>query len=583
MRVTLRALLLAALSGPAIAQPAPADTVLRHGVILTVDAHDRTAQALAIRAGRIVAVGDDRAIGRLIGPKTRVMDLAGRTATPGLIDAHAHAMAGGLTRLYDVDLGRTASMADLLAKVRARAATLAPGEWVRGSGWNEGILAEHRAPTLAELDAAAGDHPVALINVTGHYLAANSAALALAHIDRTTRDPPAGTIDRDAQGAPTGLLREAALDRLEAVVPPPTLAQRKAALHAMIDLMHSEGMTGFKDPDLVPEEWAAYVDAARGEGISAHACALIHAGADMASAQKALDLVLRARAATAALPAHDLGICGVKIYMDGSAMARTAWMSRDYPADAAHPAPTGRGYPTVEPDTYRRMVKLFTKAGVPVGTHVIGDKGIDVVADAYAEALAETPRFGLRHSLIHAHIPSPHALDVMAELQRRYDAGIPEEQAEFLWWLGDALPSAFLPDQADEVMPLATYKARGIIFAGGSDFPVTPLPARYGLWASVAREPLAPTPGAHPFGLKEAIDVHTALRSYTAWAARQIFAEKETGALEPGKWADIAVWDRNPYAVPTAQLKDMQCQMTFYKGRQVFQRVRNPRPSTSSG
>jgi predicted amidohydrolase YtcJ len=121
-------------------------------------------------------------------------------------------------------------------------------------------------------------------------------------------------------------------------------------------------------------------------------------------------------------------------------------------------------------------------------------------------------------------------------------------------------------------MPLATYRKSGMIFASGSDYPVTPLPARYGLWASVAREPMKGTYGPHPFGTDEAIDVHTALRSYTIWAARQLFIEHQTGSLEPGKWADIAVWDRNPYAVPTAELKDMRCEMTLYKGKVVFER-----------
>jgi predicted amidohydrolase YtcJ len=160
----------------------------------------------------------------------------------------------------------------------------------------------------------------------------------------------------------------------------------------------------------------------------------------------------------------------------------------------------------------------------------------------------------------------------MADLQKRYDAAIPETQAEFLWWLGDSLPSAFGPERSRYLMPLATYRKRGILFAGGSDYGVSPLPARYGLWASVAREPLKGTFGQHPFGTDEAIDVHTALRSYTIWAARQIFSEQQTGSVETGKWADLAIWDRNPYAVPTASLKDMRCLMTLYKGKVVFER-----------
>lgn len=550
----------------------PADLVLWHGTVLTVDAKDRAAQAIAVRDGRIVAVGTDTAIKRLIGRGTQVIDLAGHTATPGLIDSHAHILKGGVQELYELDLSHTATLSDLLAQVKARADAAAPDEWLRGGGWNESVLAEHRAPTLAEIDAVSGDHPLWLVNATGHYGIANSAALKRAGIDDKTANPAAGSIDRDAAGHATGILREAAQALVGDRLPPRTQVEMKAALRHMFDQMHAEGMTGVKDPRIGPDDWDAYAALARDGGVSVHACTLIYAGADMTSAQAALDTVKRARIEAAALPGHDLNICGVKIFLDGSAMARTAWMNEDYPTDAAHPEPTGQGYPVVEPQTYRRMVGLFVAAGVPVGTHVIGDRAIDLAADAYAEALAATPQTGLRLSLIHAHTPSDHALAVMADLQKRYDSGYPEIQAPFLWWLGDALPSAFGPERSQRVMPLATYRQRGLIFTGGSDYPVTPLPSRYGIWASVARTPLKGVYGAHPFGTSEAVDVHVALRSYTIWAARQLFAEKETGSLEAGKWADIAVWDRNPYTAATADLKDMRCLMTLYKGKVVFKR-----------
>jgi predicted amidohydrolase YtcJ len=549
----------------------PADLVRHHGVVLTVDANDRVAQALAIRDGRVVAVGTDDRVNRLVGPKTKVIDLAGRTVTPGLIDTHAHLLSTGVDEIVDVDLKQVASIAELTAKVKARTETAAVGDWIQGAGWNEGILAEHRGPTLAELDAVSAGHPVLLENVTHHYAIVNSAALALAHIDAQTRNPAAGKIERDSGGRPTGMLREAAVQLVASHIPPTTPEQNRAALHNNVAKMHAEGMTGVKDL-LYPAEWAAYAAFTRTEGLSIHACGLFWAGASLESATTALNEIMRARREATTLPGADLAVCGAKILLDGSAAGRTAWRYEDYPVDARHPAPTGHGFPNVEPDVYRKMVFLFNGAGVSVGTHAIGDRTIDLVVDTYAEALRQTPSVGLRHSIIHVHEPTEHALSVMADLQKRYDAAIPETQAEFLWWLGDSLPSAFGPERSRYLMPLATYRKRGILFAGGSDYGVSPLPARYGLWASVAREPLKGTFGQHPFGTDEAIDVHTALRSYTIWAARQIFSEQQTGSVETGKWADLAIWDRNPYAVPTASLKDMRCLMTLYKGKVVFER-----------
>jgi predicted amidohydrolase YtcJ len=334
----------------------PADLVLRHGVVLTVDAKDRVARALAIREGRIVAVGSDSVVTPLIGPKTRVVDLAGRTATPGLIDTHAHLLGGGADEIYKIDLKRTANMTELLATVKARADAAAPGDWVLGHGWNEGVLAEHLPPTLAELDAVSNGHPILLENITHHYAVVNSAALAMAHIDSTTKDPPAGTIVRDFGGLPTGVLKEAAQTIVIDHIPPTTAEQYKATLHAMISQMHAEGMTGVKDPHDDAREWAAYLDFASTEGLSIHACLLIYAGANLDTAKAALELVQRARREAKALPSGDLGVCGVKILIDGSAMGRTAWRYEDYAIDAQHPAPTGRGYPEVEPDVYRQMV-----------------------------------------------------------------------------------------------------------------------------------------------------------------------------------------------------------------------------------
>ncbi len=572
MRLVLLGIVLATGSLAAQSSAKSADLILRHGIILTVDAEDHVAEALAIRDGRIIAVGTDAQVSHLAGPKTKVVDLAGQTVTPGLIDTHAHVLSSGVDEMLKVDLTQVTTLSELAAKVKARVDSTPAGTWVEGFGWNEGILAEHRGPTLGEIDAISGDHPILLENVTHHYAVANSTGLALAHIDAGTKDPAGGRIERDAEGKPNGMLRERpAIDQLTAIIPAITAEQYKHVLKRMLDSLHENGMTGVKDL-VYPPEWAAYMRAARTGDLTIHGCPLFWAGQSVASGAATLETILKARSEAAALPGADLKVCGAKILLDGAAAGRTAWRIEDYPVDARHPAPTGHGFPIVSPDIYRQMVLSFNAAGISVGTHAIGDRAIDLVVDTYAEALRQNPSVGLRHSIIHAHEPTEHALEQMADLQKRYDAAIPEVQAEFLWWLGDVLPGAFGPDRSQHLMPLATYRKRGILFASGSDYGVTPLPARYGLWASVAREPLKGAYGPHPFGTEEAVDVHTALRSYTIWAARQIFEEKQTGSIETGKWADLAVWDRNPYTVPTNALKDMRCEMTLYKGKIVFQR-----------
>jgi predicted amidohydrolase YtcJ len=562
---------LIAASLPLHAQKQTADLVLQHGVVLTVDAKDSVAQAVAIRDGRIVAVGADADVSGLIGPGTKVIDLAGRTVTPGLIDTHIHLLDGVTDAMYKVELTHAASVAEILDSVKARAEKTPAGLWIEGFGWNEGVIAEHRAPTLAELDAVSAGHPAFLENVTHHYAMVNSTGLLKLGIDAATKSPEGGTIVHGADGKPTGILKEKANSNAATAIPAKTKEQLRKGIQAALDQIHAEGLTGVKDI-VSPDTWAAYLSYAKSGGLTAHVCPLMWVGYSL-TAQAALEAIQKGRVDSAAVTSGDLTICGAKILLDGSAMGRTAWRNEDYPMDPRRPdVPVGRGYPIVEPAQYTAMVKLFNAAGVPVGTHAIGDRAIDLAVDSYAQALKENPQTGLRHSIIHVHEPTDHALSVMQDMQKKYDAGYPEVQGGFLYFLGDSLPAAFGPEQSQHVLPFATYRKRDIVFAGGSDFPVTPFPPRFGLWASVAREPLKGTFGPHPFGTAESVDVHVALRSYTAWAARQVFLEKETGTIEAGKWADFAVWDRNPYSVPASDLKDMKCTMTLYKGKVVFER-----------
>jgi len=196
------------------------------------------------------------------------------------------------------------------------------------------------------------------------------------------------------------------------------------------------------------------------------------------------------------------------------------------------------------------------------------------VVDTYAAALAAKPTKGLRHGIIHDNTPTDHAIEVTARLQKEFDAAYPEAQPEFMWWIGDNYAGNLGAVRAQRLSPLKTFVAKGIKWAGGSDYNVTPFPARYGLWASVARRTLNGRFGATPFGTKESIDVRTALRSYTIWAAHQLFLDDRIGSIEVGKDADIAVWDRDLYTVPADALKDLKCEMTLFRGKVVYEAAR---------
>ena len=560
------------------AQNPAADLVLVHGHILTVDANDSVAQAIAVRHGVIVKVGTDAEVLEFAGnaPGVRTIDLHGHTATPGLIDTHAHIADGGVEELYGIKLSDATSVAEIVARVKAKIALVKPGEWVSGSGWDEGKLAEHRYVTAADLDAVAPNNPVWLIHTTGHYGVANSLALKLAHITARTVDPTAGTIDRDPHGNPTGVLKEdSAMEPVTSLIPPITFEQMRQGILYIQQVLHSEGITAVKDPDIYQLHWDAYKSLLDQGQLKERICVLWHAGSTLESARKALAEINAVPRLPSTLGDDRLLSCGAKIYMDGSGGARTGWVYDDWLRNATTPDVTSsgtanRGYPQTDPAVYREMVRLFHQNNVPVGTHAVGDRAMDWVVDTYALVEQEHPHSGLRHSIIHANLPTPHALDVMANLQRKYDAGYPEMQPEFLWWIGDIYAASYGPKRGQRLEPFRTLQSRGILWSGGSDTFVTPVAARFGLWASIARQTAKGTYGLKPFGVAEGVDIHTALRSYTAWGSRQMFLEDKIGTLEVGKRADIAVWDRDLYSVSNEQIKDLKCLMTLLNGEVIY-------------
>jgi len=555
--------------GPMRAQaPAPADLVLVNGTVLTVDATDAVAQAVAIAGGKIVAVGSNDAIRARVGPSTQVVDLRGRTATPGLIDTHVH--FSEVDALFAVELSEAASIADVLAKVREQVAKSKPGEWVRGRGWDEGKFAERRYVTAADLDTVAPNNPVWLVQTTGHYGVANSYALKMSEVTAATPAPPAGTIDKDANSNPSGVMKESAMGLVSRNVPPFTRDQQRAGIVRIIEDFNKEGMTGAKDPGISPAKWELYQELQKEGKLNVRLFALWSGARRAEDNAQVLARVNAQPRPPASFGDGNLVSGGVKMFMDGSGGARTAWMHEDWNKNFTEKDTGNSGYPTTPPDAYKQIVTELHNAGVHVSTHAIGDRAIDWVIDTYAAMLAAKPTKGLRHGIIHDNTPTDHAIDVMARLQKEFDAGYPESQGPFTWWLGDNYAGNLGAERGKRLNPFRTYVKKGIIWSGGSDYGVTPFPARYGLWSSVARKALNGTYGATPFGTAESVDIKTALRSYTIWAAHQMFMENRVGSIEAGKDADIAVWDRNMYEVPTDALKDLKCELTLFRGKVVY-------------
>jgi predicted amidohydrolase YtcJ len=546
---------------PAVAQqsdPNAPQVVLTGGKILTLDGQSTIAQALAIRDGKILAVGSDAAIKPLAGLQTRVIDLAGKSVVPGLIDTHAHFKAAGLGD-YVVNLGGAKDVAGALDLIRAFVAKKQPGAWITTGGWHPpSQLAEKRYLTRQELDSVSPNNPVYLRTV-GHFSMANSLALQKAGISKSTPDPAGGAFERDASGDINGVLVETAIPLVENIVPPYTEDEElrqyrlaEAALNRLGITSVVEGATSARDTQIL-QKLALAGDATVRVGTMFRP----EPPADSAG----WDAIMSGNGATSGFGDDWLKLGGIKIFYDGGMTLKTAMMREAYPDshDDYH------GIAQVTPERLKQLVSIANLRGWRVGVHVVGDLGVDQVLDAFEAADKEKSIKDRRFVLIHASLIRPEQM----ERARRVGARIDFQNA-FMWDKAATVARFLGRPTADRAVPTRTLiEKMGLENLGaGTDFPVNPLNPFLTMYIMVTRK----DPAGQVYGASEAIGREQALRLYTSAASRYMFEETRKGTLEAGKLADLVVLSADFMTVPDDQIKDITADMTMVGGKIVFQR-----------
>jgi predicted amidohydrolase YtcJ len=527
---------------PAAAQTA--DLIVENANIYTVNKNQPHARSLAILGDRIVAVGN--ALSHFAGPNTRRLDLKGATIIPGLIDSHAHMRGlGGL--LESRDLRHVATIAEIAAYVKQQAAGLPAGQWVVGRNWDQTNWGG-QFPTAADLDSAAPDRPVFLTRVDGHAGWANSRAMTLAAITDQTPDPPGGKIVRDANGKATGVLVDRAQGLVRAKIPPPAFHQIKRQLELAAKECARLGLTGVHDAGVSREDLQAYRELIREGKLPVRVWAMI--GGEGALWR---DYVERG---------PELGdfltVRSIKLFADGALGSRGAALWQPYSDDKAN---TGLMMTTTE--DVERVARLAAAKGFQVCTHAIGDRANRTVLDAYAAALGgkNDKRFRVEHAQV---ISLP---DFKSFADNSIIASVQATHATSdMRWAAARLG----PDRVAGAYAWRRFLNLGVPVANGSDFPVEEPNPMLGLYAAFTRQDIR---GEPPRGWTpdQKMTRQEALESWTLAGAYAAFEEKIKGSLEPGKFADFLVLDRDIMTAAPREIPQIRIQATYLGGKAVYQ------------
>ena len=533
-----------------------ADLVLRHATIYTVDAARPTAQAVAVKDGKILFVGSDAAVAKYVGPATRMLDLNGRFVYPGFVDAHAHFTGIG-QREMTLNLEGTSTKTAFLDKVEAAVKRAKPGDWVTGRGWIETFWSPPVFPTRHDLDRIAPNNPVVLTRADGHASIANGAALKLAGISGTSTAPPGGAINLDGDGQPTGMLIDAAQGMVRRLVPGTTESDLEQALELASDREISLGWTQVQDAH---GSWAevARMRKLLGEGrIKVRIYKTI--SGPSADAER-----LIAQGPGAPELGDRLSVRDIKVVMDGALGSRGAAMLAPYSDD-----PHTTGLITTDTVALKGMLERALRAGIQVETHAIGDRANHITLDMYAAALTAVPPAERkvkdpRWRIEHAQIITPS--DLVRFKQLGLIASMQPSHA-----IGDLffVPSRIGMERIKGAYAWETFLKMGVPVAGGSDAPVERGEPMIEFYAAVARKSLNGKSDSwwHP---EEKVTRAQALKMFTWYPAFAAFEEDRHGSIVVGKAADFTVLDQDIMTIPEAQILTTKNVMTIIGGAVVF-------------
>ena len=532
--------------------------VFAGGHILTMT-KNMAAEAVAVEHGRILHAGSLTDCRKAAGTEFKEIDLDGRCLIPGFIDPHIHpVMFGQMSTMATLSGPNIKSINDLIGELKKHAQDISQDKPVRGFGYNHNRLAEGRHPSADELNQVASDRPVYALHTSGHHASVNRFAFSKAGIGLDTPDPPGGRIVRDDQGNPTGVLLDNAITlimdqdvELGNHGPnfhyPEKLDDLVTMLDSALKAYTAAGITTVVDVQVTKRETEVYLSM-RTAGILKNRVIMMYISSYLD------DLIHLGMSDT--LGDAFLSFGPLKLYEDGALTGNTARLSRPYKHD-----PEDFGFLYHDPEELKEIIVKAHKFGLQTATHCQGDAAIDIILDAIEAAQQAAKREDVRHRIEHCGLPREDQVARMRDL-----SVWPIPQPRYIYEAGDGVVRSVGEDLADKMMPLGLFKQYGLPLVLSSDSPVVHYDPILGISAAVTRT----TSSGRVLGHELAISVEDALRGYTIGAAASVHREGDLGSIEGGKWADLAVLDRNPLEIPEEEIVELKVEETWIAGERVY-------------